>query len=99
VEDAQRRGKTTQSKDAEQGEPMTKSKGIAAAGATDPILAKTQELGQSIWLDNMGRGLLRSGGLAKPVKQGVTGCTSNPTIVEKAIGVSHDYDTEPERLV
>jgi transaldolase/glucose-6-phosphate isomerase len=77
----------------------TKSKGGSAAGAKNPILARTLEQGQSIWLDNMSRSLLRSGGLAALVEQGVTGVTSNPTIFEKAIGGSADYDEQLKRLV
>jgi len=83
----------------------TKSKGGATgatgatAGAKNPILAKTHELGQSIWLDNMSRALLRSGDLAALRDQGITGVTSNPTIFEKAIGGSTDYDDQLQRLV
>jgi transaldolase/glucose-6-phosphate isomerase len=57
----------------------------------NPIL-ETQKLGQSIWYDNVRRGLLTSGELAELVKAGVTGLTSNPTIFEKAISGSSDYD-------
>ncbi|HET6147990.1 MAG TPA: bifunctional transaldolase/phosoglucose isomerase [Polyangia bacterium] len=76
----------------------TKSKGGSAAGAKNPILARTQEIGQSIWLDNMSRALLKTGGLAALREQGVTGVTSNPTIFEKAIGGSADYDEQLKRL-
>lgn len=51
-----------------------------------------QSLGQSIWLDNIRRALLMRGGLAKLLENGVTGVTSNPTIFEKAIAGSADYD-------
>ena len=51
-------------------------------------LEATHQLGQSIWYDNMRRGLLRSGALADLVTQGVRGLTSNPTIFEKAIVAS-----------
>lgn len=57
----------------------------------NPIL-ETQKLGQSIWYDNVRRGLLTSGELAELVKTGITGLTSNPTIFEKAISGSSDYD-------
>src|SRR4051794_37665845 len=55
-------------------------------------LHQTHELGQSIWYDNMRRGLLRSGELAGLVAAGVRGLTSNPTIFEKAIVSSTDYE-------
>jgi len=50
------------------------------------------QLGQSIWYDNMRRGMLRSGELQRLIDLGVTGLTSNPTIFEKAITGSSDYD-------
>ncbi len=51
------------------------------------------ELGQSIWLDNITRNLLSSGGLRRYVDQFfVTGLTSNPTIFDHAIKNSADYD-------
>ena len=58
---------------------------------TSPLQA-IQEHGQSIWYDNMRRGLLGSGELRRLIEQGVTGLTSNPTIFEKAIAGSTDYD-------
>ena len=53
---------------------------------------EVQRLGQSIWYDNIRRGLIRSGELASLIELGVTGVTSNPTIFEKAIAGSTDYD-------
>jgi transaldolase len=50
------------------------------------------ELGQSIWLDYLRRGMLRSGELAQLIADGLRGMTSNPTIFEQAIGGSADYD-------
>ena len=55
-------------------------------------LRDTQEQGQSIWYDNVSRGLLTSGEMAALVESGITGLTSNPTIFEKAISGSNDYD-------
>ena len=49
-------------------------------------------LGQSIWYDNIQRSLLTSGEMARLIELGVTGVTSNPTIFEKAIAGSADYD-------
>jgi transaldolase len=52
------------------------------------------DLGQSLWLDNITRGLLTSGTLAGYIRDlSVTGLTSNPTIFEKAIGDSDFYDS------
>lgn len=50
------------------------------------------EYGQSIWLDYIDRNLLVNGGLKALVSEGVRGVTSNPTIFQKAIGDSTDYD-------
>ena len=55
-------------------------------------LQQVQQLGQSIWYDNIRRGLLASGELEHLIQLGVTGLTSNPTIFEKAISESTDYD-------
>ena len=55
-------------------------------------LQQTRRLGQSIWYDNIRRGLLVSGELQRLIDLGVTGVTSNPTIFEKAIAGSTDYD-------
>lgn len=53
---------------------------------------QVQHLGQSIWYDNISRGLIESGGLQDLIDLGVSGLTSNPTIFEKAISGSTDYD-------
>jgi transaldolase len=50
-------------------------------------------MGQSLWLDNITRGLLMSGTLRRYIQEfSVTGLTSNPTIFDHAIKNSHDYD-------
>jgi transaldolase/glucose-6-phosphate isomerase len=49
-------------------------------------------LGQSIWYDNIRRALLDSGELQALLDKGVRGVTSNPSIFEKAIAGSADYD-------
>ena len=54
-----------------------------------------QALGQSLWLDNLKRGLLDSGGLRRYIEeQSITGLTSNPTIFDHAIKGSTDYDDD-----
>lgn len=54
---------------------------------------KLHEMGQSLWLDNITRGLLSSGTLDRYIKEmSVTGLTSNPTIFDHAIKNSQDYD-------
>jgi transaldolase len=56
------------------------------------------ELGQSVWLDFVSRELVRSGKLAKLVSLGLRGLTSNPTILERAVRGSADYDDDIRRL-
>jgi transaldolase/glucose-6-phosphate isomerase len=48
--------------------------------------------GQSVWLDYLQRGMLRSGELQQLIDRGLRGMTSNPTIFEHAISRSGDYD-------
>ena len=55
--------------------------------------------GQSPWLDNLQRGWLTSGELARWVERGVRGITSNPTIFQKAIANSPLYDEQFGDLV
>ena len=50
------------------------------------------KLGQSVWLDFIRRSLIDSGELEALIARGVSGITSNPTIFEKAIAGSSDYD-------
>ncbi len=56
-------------------------------------LKALQQYDQSIWLDYLRRDLLTGGGLARLIAEdGLRGMTSNPSIFEKAIGGSTDYD-------
>ncbi len=51
--------------------------------------------GQSLWLDNITRGMLDDGTLQRYIDElAVTGLTSNPTIYDKAIGGSDAYDAD-----
>jgi transaldolase len=53
--------------------------------------------GQSIWMDNLTRGLIQSGELKRMVEQdGIRGITSNPSIFEKAIANNAIYDADIE---
>jgi len=62
-------------------------------------LHQLADLGQSIWLDYIRRAFLTSGELQELVQQGIRGVTSNPSIFEKAIAGSADYDVDLRRLV
>lgn len=66
---------------------------------TNPLRA-LREVGQSVWLDYIHRGILRSGELRRLVQEdGIAGVTSNPTIFDKAISGSTDYDDALAALV
>jgi transaldolase/glucose-6-phosphate isomerase len=63
-------------------------------------LKELLEQGQSIWLDYIRRNLIRTGELKRMVEEdGVRGVTSNPTIFEKAIAGSADYDDALRELL
>lgn len=62
-------------------------------------LHELAELGQAMWLDYIRRSFIASGELQAAVDEGIRGVTSNPTIFEKAIGHSDDYDDELNELV
>ncbi len=56
--------------------------------------------GQSFWLDYIERRLIASGGLKRLVEQdGLRGVTSNPTIFNKAVSASSDYDEQIRELL
>jgi transaldolase len=55
--------------------------------------ARLHDLGQSLWLDNITRGLLTDGTLSRYIQEwSVTGLTSNPTIFDQAIENTPFYD-------
>ena len=58
------------------------------------------EHGQSYWLDNLTREMIRSGDLERRVtEEGLRGVTSNPAIFQKAISKGKEYDDQIETLV
>ena len=62
-------------------------------------LHELHELGQSVWLDYIRRGILENGELERMIRDyDLRGVTSNPSIFEQAIGDSTDYDAALERL-
>ncbi len=65
----------------------------------NPVL-ELEALGQSIWIDYIRRGMIASGELQRLIEaDGVSGVTSNPSIFEKAISESHDYDAAIQTLI
>lgn len=70
----------------------------AVSMAFNPLRA-IQEFGQSIWLDELHRELLRGGDLARLIDDdGISGVTSNPSIFQRAIAEDRSYRTEIRRL-
>jgi len=67
--------------------------------AKNPLF-ELYEAGTSVWLDYIRRSLMTSGELKRMIDEdAVVGMTSNPTIFEKAIGGSSDYDAALRSLV
>jgi transaldolase/glucose-6-phosphate isomerase len=60
-------------------------------------IAELKRLGQSVWLDHIDRGMIRSGQLARYRDQGISGVTANPTIFAKALGSSDEYADDVAR--
>jgi transaldolase len=67
--------------------------------SSNPLRILTS-LGQSVWFDYIRRSELTSGHLKELIEvDGVSGITSNPSIFEKAIAGSNDYDEAIQKLV
>jgi transaldolase len=65
----------------------------------NPLLTLRQ-CGQSVWLDHISRRLITSGTLQRMIDEdGLEGMTSNPTIFDKAIAGSSDYDAGLQRAL
>jgi transaldolase len=62
---------------------------------SESAIARLNDYGQSPWYDNLARPLLTGGGLQRLVDvDGIRGVTSNPTILDKAIGAGEGYDEQ-----
>src|SRR3954467_12112536 len=65
---------------------------IEQSASMNPVKA-LEAHGQSVWLDFLARGFIAKGDLKRLIDtDGVKGVTSNPSIFEKAIGSSDEYD-------
>ncbi len=67
--------------------------------ASTHLVRLFDECGQSPWLDNLKRDFITSGRLLDILDSGIRGLTSNPTIFQKAIQGSSDYDEQFRSLV
>ena len=62
-------------------------------------LRELWEAGQSFWIDNLTRSMITTGELERLIlEDGLRGLTSNPTIFQKALSSSEEYDLEIARL-
>jgi transaldolase len=62
-------------------------------------LFRLRQFGQSVWYDDITRSLVRGDGLRQLMEDyAVVGMTTNPSIFEKAIGGSDEYDDDLRRL-
>src|SRR3989338_2187121 len=64
----------------------------------ETTIEKLGDFGQSVWLDNISRSIIESGRLKDMIGLGLRGMTSNPTIFDKAISSSGDYDETIDSL-
>jgi transaldolase len=62
-------------------------------------LTRLRDFGQSVWMDYISRGVIKSGELKRLIDEdGLSGVTSNPTIFDKSIAGSNDYDETIAKL-
>jgi transaldolase len=82
--------------------PLIKTAADAGGAHMEAELNPAQRLhalGQSLWLDSINRVMLRTGALARYVRElAVTGLTSNPTILGHAMAAGSDYDGSLARV-
>ncbi|MEI6742833.1 MAG: transaldolase [bacterium] len=69
-----------------------------AESSTSRLIDLYEKYGQSPWLDNLRRSYITTGQLERYLEMGVRGLTSNPTIFQKAIQDSSDYDEQLSEL-
>src|SRR5436305_15085914 len=73
---------------------------MGTATNVNPRLETLTEAGVSVWLDQIRRSLIESGELARMVaEESLRGVTANPSIFEKAILGSDDYDEDIAAMV
>jgi transaldolase len=71
-----------------------------SVNTTNERLARLTALGTSVWLDQIGQGMIDDGELKRLVDESsLRGVTSNPAIFEKAILESDDYDAQIKELL
>ena len=61
-------------------------------------ILKINNLGQSIWIDSISRGMIKDGKIESMVSNGVSGITSNPAIFQKALANENTYNEDIKKL-
>jgi len=61
-------------------------------------ILKINNLGQSIWIDSISRGMIKDGKIESMVNNGVSGITSNPAIFQKALANENTYNEDIKKL-
>lgn len=75
------------------GKPRRERKEKAAKASSNPLRLLPEFYGQSIWYDNIHRGMLEAGELTRMIAEDdLRGVTSNPAIFQKAFAGSDAYD-------
>jgi len=69
----------------------------AQTSATGNALKKLAACGQSCWLDDLSRRMMKEGELSRFVAEGVCGVTANPATMARAITSGTDYDADIQR--
>ena len=64
----------------------------------DQAVRDLDAFGQSVWLDDISRSMIRTGRLRSLIDLGLAGLTSNPTIFDKAVASGADYDDQIRSL-
>jgi transaldolase len=64
----------------------------------DQAIRELGAFGQSVWLDNISRSMIRTGRLRSLIDLGLSGMTSNPTIFDHAVASGADYDDQIREL-
>ena len=73
---------------------------MVTSDAASSLKTKLKALGQSVWLDDIDRGQLRSGLFQRLIDEdGLSGATGNPTIFEHSITHSSTYDEQMQHLL
>ena len=61
-------------------------------------ILKLNSNNQSVWIDSISRGMIKTGKINSMVEDGISGITSNPSIFQKALSNEDSYDEDIKEL-